>query len=91
MATLNSPGVSVTVIDESQYVPSGAGSVPLIITATRQNKLNEQGELAAGTLPEMGDRLSLVTSRKDLLRLLMAQLFMVTKPMNMVYMQHGMY
>ena len=69
MATLNSPGVSVTVIDESQYVPSGAGSVPLIITATRQNKLNEQGELAAGTLPEMGDRLSLVTSRKDLLRL----------------------
>jgi len=66
MATLQSPGVSVTVIDESIYAPSGSGTVPLIVTATRQNKLNEQGELASGTLPEMGDSLTLVTSRNDL-------------------------
>lgn len=66
MATLQSPGVSVTVVDESIYAPSGSGTVPLIITATRQNKLNEQGELASGTLPEMGDTLTLVTSRRDL-------------------------
>jgi len=66
MATLQSPGVSVTVVDDSIYAPSGSGTVPLIVTATRQNKLNEQGEIASGTLPEMGDTLTLVTSRNDL-------------------------
>ena len=38
MATLVSPGVSVTVNDESFYVPASAPTVPLIILATEQNK-----------------------------------------------------
>jgi len=38
MATLTSPGVSVTVSDESFYAPAGTGSVPLIVIATAQDK-----------------------------------------------------
>ena len=38
MATLVSPGVSVSVSDESFYSPAGAGSVPLIVIATAQDK-----------------------------------------------------
>ena len=38
MATLVSPGVAVSVIDESFYGTAGAGTVPLIVCATGQNK-----------------------------------------------------
>jgi hypothetical protein len=34
MATLNSPGVAVTVIDESFYTPAEPGTTPLIVVAT---------------------------------------------------------
>jgi len=36
MATLVSPGVDITVSDESFYSPGGPGTVPLIILATHQ-------------------------------------------------------
>src|SRR5271154_6326134 len=39
MATLVSPGVSVTVIDQSFYIPASAPTVPLIFVATQANKL----------------------------------------------------
>src|SRR5271157_4288408 len=39
MATLVSPGVSVTVINESFYIPASAPTVPLIFIATQANKL----------------------------------------------------
>jgi len=39
MATLVSPGVSVTVVDQSFYIPASAPTVPLIFIATRANKL----------------------------------------------------
>jgi hypothetical protein len=35
-----SPGVQVTVVDESFYTPAEAGTTPLIIVATAQNKTN---------------------------------------------------
>ena len=38
MATLVSPGVSVSVTDESFYAAAGAGTVPLIVIATGQDK-----------------------------------------------------
>ena len=38
MATLISPGVSISVSDESFYAAAGAGSVPLIVIATAQDK-----------------------------------------------------
>jgi hypothetical protein len=43
MATLVSPGVSVTVIDESNYAPTGPGTVPFILLATAQDKNSTAG------------------------------------------------
>ena len=48
MATLVSPGVDITVSDESFYSPGGPGTVPLIIIATHQDKLNPDGSGIAG-------------------------------------------
>ena len=36
---LTSPGVEVTVIDESQYIPSAVNTVPYFLIATAQNKV----------------------------------------------------
>ena len=38
MPTLVSPGVSVSVTDESMYAPAGQGTVPLVVVATSENK-----------------------------------------------------
>jgi hypothetical protein len=47
---LTSPGVEVSVIDESFYVPSDAGTTPLLIVASAQDKRNGAGTgTAAGT------------------------------------------
>lgn len=43
MATLVSPGVSVTIIDESFYIPASAPTVPLFFVATRQGKMQPDG------------------------------------------------
>lgn len=51
MATLISPGVSVSVIDQSFFFPVSATTVPLIFLATRAGKTQTDGvSLAAGTL-----------------------------------------
>ena len=44
---LISPGVEVTVIDESFYTPAEPGTVPLIIVATAQDKSNASGTAIA--------------------------------------------
>jgi phage tail sheath protein FI len=50
MATLVSPGVSVTIIDESFYIPVSAPTVPLFFIATRTGKTGADGVTqAAGT------------------------------------------
>lgn len=67
MANLSSPGVSVTVIDESFYTPSAPGTVPLIIVATAENKPNASGTgIAPGTLKASSGTAYLITSQKDL-------------------------
>ena len=43
MATLVSPGVAVTVVDESAYASPGAGTIPMIVIATRSNKVDPTG------------------------------------------------
>jgi hypothetical protein len=64
---LSSPGVEVKVIDESFYTPAAAGSVPLIIVASAENKLNGAGDgIAPGTLKANAGRVYLITSQKDL-------------------------
>ena len=67
MAQLNSPGVSVSVIDESFYTPAAPGTVPLIIVASAENKQNGAGTgTAPGTLATDAGNVRLLTSQKDL-------------------------
>lgn len=54
MPTLVSPGVSVTIIDESFYVPASAPTVPLFFVATRADKLKTDGVTAAPGALESG-------------------------------------
>ena len=50
MPTLVSPGVSVSVSDESMYAPAGQGTVPLVIVATSENKTDPStSNIAIGT------------------------------------------
>ena len=67
MAQLSSPGVSVTVIDESFYTPAAAGTVPLFLVASASNKKNGAGTgTAPGTLKANAGKVYLLTSQKDL-------------------------
>ena len=64
---LTSPGVQVTVIDESFYTPAEPGTVPLIVVATGQDKLNGGGtSTATGTTKANAGRAFRVTSQRDL-------------------------
>jgi hypothetical protein len=64
---LISPGVEVTVVDESQYIPAATNSVPYILIATAQNKVSGTGVgVAAGTLAANANRPYLITSQRDL-------------------------
>ena len=44
---LVSPGVEVSIIDESQYLPASTNTIPYILVATAQNKLSGTGTGAA--------------------------------------------
>jgi hypothetical protein len=64
---LTSPGVEVTVINESFYVPSDAGTTPLIIVASAQDKLNGAGTTtAAGTQAANANTVFLISSQREL-------------------------
>ena len=64
---LVSPGVEVTVIDESQYIPSAVNTVPFFLVATAQNKVSSDGiTVAAGTLAANANQTYLITSQRDL-------------------------
>jgi hypothetical protein len=64
---LISPGVEVTVIDESQYIPSAVNTVPYFLIATAQNKVSASGvTVAAGTLAANANKTYLITSQRDL-------------------------
>ena len=68
MATLVSPGVSVTVTDESFYAAAGTGTVPLIIIATAQDKSAPDGSgVAAFTTQAEAGNVKLITSQRELL------------------------
>ena len=67
MAQLSSPGVSVTVIDESFYTPAAPGTVPLIFVASAENKQNGAGTgTADGTTKAKAGKVYLLTSQKEL-------------------------
>ena len=69
MATLVSPGVSISVIDQSINVGSGPGTIPLIFIATKENKSTpENTAVAPGTLKENAGRIYSITSQRDLVQ-----------------------
>lgn len=64
---LVSPGVEVTVIDNSQYLPAPTNSVPFFLFATAQNKANPNGTgVAEGTTAANAGKLYNITSQRDL-------------------------
>jgi hypothetical protein len=64
---LVSPGVEVTVIDESQYIPSAVNTVPYFLVATAQDKVSADGiTVAAGTTAANANKTYLITSQRDL-------------------------
>jgi hypothetical protein len=68
MAQLSSPGVSVSVTDESAYTTAPAGTIPLIFVASASNKLTDAGTgIAPGTLAENDGKVYLLSGQKDLL------------------------
>ena len=67
MAQLSSPGISVTVVNESFYTPAAPGTVPLIVVASAANKMNSAGTgIAPGTLTANAGAVYLLTSQADL-------------------------
>jgi len=69
MATLVSPGVSISVSDESFYASAGTGTVPLIIIATAQDKSSPDGSgTASNTTKAEAGKLKLITSQRELLQ-----------------------
>lgn len=64
---LTSPGVEVTIIDESNYLPAATNSVPYVLIATAQNKVSGAGVgVAAGTTAANANKCYLITSQRDL-------------------------
>lgn len=71
MAILVSPGVSVSVIDESVYGSAGPGTVPLIVLPVHANKAHPSGTgLAEGTVPSSSEELFMFTSQRELIQTL---------------------
>ena len=76
MPTLVSPGVAVSVIDESSYATAGNGTVPLIILATAQDKTVPGGTgLATKTSKLASAQPVLVTSQRELVQLFGTPIF----------------
>ena len=67
MANLVSPGVEVSVINESFYVPADAGTTPLFIVASSKDKKNGAGDgTAAGTQTANANTAYLISSQIEL-------------------------
>ena len=67
MANLNSPGVQVTIIDESFYTTSQLGTTPLFVVASTENKSNASSTgIAQGTLKTNAGKVYLVNSQREL-------------------------
>ena len=64
---LISPGVEVTIVDESAYPASSTATVPYILIATAENKINGAGTGSApGTLAKAIGNTYLISSQREL-------------------------
>ena len=76
---LTSPGVEVSIIDQSQYLPAPTNSVPLVLVATAQNKADASGTgVAQATIAANAGKLYQVTSQRDLVNLYGTPFFYTT-------------
>ena len=67
MATLVSPGVAVTITDESFYGGAGPGTVPLLVVASQQDRAHVSGTgTAPGTAKALAGQPQLMTSQFEL-------------------------
>ena len=62
---LVSPGIQISINDQSQYVNANVGSVPLVVLATEQDKLYN-GAPASGTSKANAGKLLSFSSQRDL-------------------------
>lgn len=86
MAKLNSPGVQVTVIDESFYTTSQLGTTPLFIVASAENKKNASGTgIAQGTLKSNAGNVYLINSQRELADLFGDPVFQVDANNNPIH------
>lgn len=69
MAQLSSPGVSVSIIDESAYASAGGGTVPVIVLATRSDKKSPDGSTAQYTTAPFAKKPLIITSQRELVQL----------------------
>jgi len=68
--TLVSPGVEVTIIDQSQYLPAPLGTIPFVLLATAANKADPTStSVAVGTTAANANTLFQITSQRDLVTL----------------------
>lgn len=76
---LVSPGVEVSIVDQSQYLPAPLNSIPFILLATAQNKADPTSTaVAAGTTAANAGKLFQVTSQRDLVTLYGSPFFYTT-------------
>lgn len=64
---LISPGVQVTVSDESQYTSTVASTVPYILLATAQDKRTPTNSIASGTLAANASKLYAISTQRELI------------------------
>lgn len=82
---LVSPGVEVTVINESQYATGGSGTVPLIVMATEQDKLIPGSTtIAPGTTKDQANKLYLLTSQSEVVSTFGSPIFKETEEGNVI-------
>jgi phage tail sheath protein FI len=83
MATLVSPGVDVSITDESAYASPGAGTIPLVVIATAQDKTDPTGTevdgIARFTKASAAGSVVPVTSQRDLTQFFGDPIFALTE------------
>lgn len=83
--SLVSPGVQVTVIDESNYAPTAVGTIPLIVMATAQDKLNASGAVADGTTKANAGKVYNISDQRSLVNLFGLPTFPTNSSGNRMY------
>jgi len=62
---LVSPGLEISVVDESQYLPTAVGTIPFVLLATAENKI-VNGVIASGTAKVNAGKIYGISSQREL-------------------------